>query len=43
VTLAATISVWVHPFSSSALGYLVFKKGTFAVALQDQVSFFYFL
>lgn len=38
VTSSATISVWINPSKPSPLGYVIFKKSTFAIALQDQVT-----
>jgi hypothetical protein len=32
----ATFEVWVNPTKSTPLGYVIFKKSTFAIALQDQ-------
>jgi len=36
VTGAATFAVWIKPLKSTPLGYIIFKKSTFAIALQDQ-------
>jgi len=36
VTDQATFEVWINPQKSSPLGYVLFKKSTFAIALQEQ-------
>ena len=35
VSDAATFEVWLNPAKSTPLGYIIFKKSTFAIALQD--------
>lgn len=41
VTDQATFEVWINPQKSSPLGYVLFKKSTFAIALQEQEVFVY--
>ena len=36
VTNKATFEVWIKPQKSTPLGYIIFKKQTFAIALQEQ-------